>query len=275
MNICTTKDFKIDSIKNRIHKILDVPAPNDNMSRLFDIFMMSLIGLNIIILMIQTFKPIYNVAQPFFLWFEIISIIIFTIEYLFRVWSCTVIANYSHSIYGRINFCIKPLMLIDLLAILPFYLPFLGLDLRFIRIFRLFRLFRIFKIARYSKSLRIMGKIIHSKSEELIISLSFLFLLLIIGSFLIYDAESKVQPKVFSSIIQAFELLFATMTNSSFANIVPKTAIGKIITSVTSFLGIILFALPTSILTSGFIEEYYDERRNNQEDSTEKVIIDN
>ena len=101
---------------------------------------------------------------------------------------------------GRIRFALQPLQIIDLLAILPFYLPFIGIDLRFLRAVRLFRLFRLLKMGRYSQSLTTLTNVIKSKKEELSITLFAGFILLIIASSLIYLVENEAQPEAFHSI---------------------------------------------------------------------------
>jgi voltage-gated potassium channel len=259
MDVTEIQDFNL-SFKERLYQILDVPSEKNKISRFFDIFMMSLIGLNIIALILQTIGSLNAKYSYLFYIFEVFSVCIFTIEYLLRIWLCPFNQKYSTSILGRIKFCLKPLLIIDLLAILPFYLPFLGLDLRFLRVFRLFRLFRIIKIARYSQSLRLFGRVVNRKKEELIISLSFLLLLLILSSFLMYDAEHKVQPTVFSNIFDAFWWSIVTFSTVGYGDIYPKTEIGKCLASISTILGIMIFALPTSILTAGFMEEYHDNK---------------
>lgn len=259
-----TVEFQNQNIgfKEHIYQILDIPSDNDRISRGFDIFMMALIGLNVIALVLQTVESIEAKYFHFFYSFEVFSVVIFTIEYLLRIWVCTANENFSKPLIGRLKFCLKPLLIIDLLAIVPFYLPFLGVDLRFLRVFRLFRLFRIVKLARYSQSLRLFGLVINRKKEELVISLSFLLLLLILSSFLMYDAEHKVQPENFSNIFDAFWWGVVTFSTVGYGDIYPKTEIGKFIASVSTIIGIMIFALPTSILTAGFMEEYQENRQN-------------
>lgn len=234
----------------------------NEISRSFDIFMMALIAFNIIALILQTFPEMNLKHSTLFYGFEVISVIIFTIEYVSRIILCTQNLDNSNPITSRIQFALKPMLVIDLLAILPFYLPFLGVDLRFLRIFRLFRLFRVVKLVRYSQSLQMFGRVIKRKKEELIISLSFLLLLLVLSAFLIYDAEHKVQPDKFANIIDAFWWGIVTFTTVGYGDISPITTMGKFIASVSTILGLMVFALPTSVITAGFMEEYQDKKEN-------------
>jgi voltage-gated potassium channel len=149
-----------------------------------------------------------------------------------------------------------PLALIDLLAILPFYLPiFVHLDLRIIRILRLFRIFRVFKLARYSESVKILSSVIKRKKEELLIVFFVLFILLIVASSLMYFVENDAQPNVFSSIPMAMWWCIVTLTTVGYGDIYPITVLGRILGGIIALLGIGMFALPTGILASAFAEE--------------------
>ena len=148
--------------------------------------------------------------------------------------------------------------LVDLAAILPFYLPlFIKLDLRFVRALRLLRLFRIFKMGRYSSALQMLGRVVRAKKEEIFITALVLIMLLVVASGLMYYIEKDAQPKQFSSIPSAMWWGVATLTTVGYGDVYPVTAAGKILSAVIAILGIGLFALPTGILASGFIEELH------------------
>lgn len=237
---------------------------NMELGRVFDVLMMALIFLNITALILQTFPEINSQYDKLFYDFEVISVAVFTVEYLIRIVLCSQSSHKSNPIISRIRFALTPMLVIDLLAILPFYLPFFGVDLRFLRIFRLFRLFRVVKLLRYSQSLQMFGRVIKRKKEELIISFLFLLLLLVLSAFLIYDAEHKVQPDKFANIIDAFWWGIVTFTTVGYGDISPITTMGKFVASVSTILGLMIFALPTSVITAGFLEEYQDKKDNNK-----------
>ena len=137
-------------LKTRISGILE---PGDEDSRYFDPFIMGLILLNVAAVVLATVDWLYLRYASFFNAFEIFSVAVFTVEYILRVWSCTANPEFKDPVRGRLRFMVTPLALIDLLAVLPFYLPFVFPDLRFMRALRLFRLFRVLKLARYSSIL--------------------------------------------------------------------------------------------------------------------------
>ena len=140
-------------MRKRAYEILEIGSPEDLSSRIFDTFIISLIILNVIAIILETIESLSFRFFHFFKIFEIFSVIVFTIEYVLRVWSCAANSKYKHPIFGKAKFIITPLALVDLIAILPFYLPMLiSIDLRFIRALRLIRIFRLFKLARYSSN---------------------------------------------------------------------------------------------------------------------------
>lgn len=235
--------------------------PENRPSRFFNIGMLILISLNVIAVILATVNSIYLRHKVFFDAFEVFSVIVFTIEYVLRLWLCTSQRGFEPSVSGRIKFALQPLQLIDLIAILPFFLPVVGLDLRFVRAVRLFRLFRLFKIGRYSQSLRTISNVLKSKKEELWITVFTGFILLIFASSLMYIVENNAQPDKFKSIPDAMWWGAATLTTVGYGDIYPVTILGKILGSIIAMLGIGLFALPAGIVASGFASEIQKNKR--------------
>jgi len=179
---------------------------------------------------------------------------IFTIEYLLRVWSCTEEKKYHSPFLGRLLFILTPLALIDLVAILPFYIPMMtNVDLRFLRALRLFR---IFKMTRYSSRFRIFMNVLRDKKEEIFISAMLVVLLLVISASLMYYVENKVQPEEFSSIPEAMWWAVVTLTTVGYGEVVPATPFGRVLAGLVAVLGISLFAIPAGIIASGFMEQF-------------------
>lgn len=202
---------------------------------------------------VQSFSVQY---AAYFAAFEIFSVVVFTVEYALRLWTCTISEQFRKPLRGRLRFAATPLVLVDLLAILPFYLPMLiGLDLRFIRSVRLFRIFRMLKMGRYSESLKTLLRVLKLKKEDLLITVFIVLFLLVIASSLMYFIEKDVQPEAFSSIPATMWWGIATLTTVGYGDLYPITAVGKVLGSLISVLGIGLFALPTGILASGFAAE--------------------
>lgn len=243
------------SLRTRTYEILEVAGPGDTASRVFDVSMMGLIILNLIALSVETVVWIHSAWPVGFFVFECVSVGIFTVEYAVRVWCCVESPKYRRLVVGRLLFMLSVFAIIDLLAILPFYLPFLGLDLRFLRIARLFRVFRVAKLGRYSGAVRTLGNVLRSRKEELGVTLFVLIVLLLLASCLMYFAEHEAQPEVFSSIPAAMWWGVTTLTTVGYGDVYPVTIAGKIVASIIAILGIGMFALPTGILGAGFVEE--------------------
>ena len=245
----------VKRIKERLYEILEIAAVGDITSKFFDIFIITLITLNVVAVILATVERLDSQYQYYFRIFEIFSVSIFTIEYLLRLWVCTINRNFRNSITGRIKYTFTPFAIIDLLAILPFYLPMIiPLDLRFVRAVRFFRLFRLFKLGRYSKALLLLKKVLKEKKEELILVIFVVFLLLIIFSSLMYFIEKEAQPEAFSSIPEAMWWGIITLTTVGYGDVYPITPLGKILGALIAFLGIGMFALPAGILGSGLVE---------------------
>lgn len=255
--------MNIDNIKRKLFNILESNPEGGFIGKLFGIFIVALIFLNVTATILETVDSIYRDIPGIFENFETFSVIIFTIEYILRLWCCTFTPKYQKSIKGRIRFALTPLAIIDLVSILPFYLPMIiTMDLRFIRALRLFRIFRIMKIGRYFESLQLIGAVFIRKKEELAITVFMVFILLLLSSSLMYYVENQSQPKHFSSIPTAMWWGVATLTTVGYGDVYPVTPIGKFLGAVIALLGIGMFALPTGILGSGFVEEIQNRKEN-------------
>jgi len=186
---------------------------------------------------------------------EVVSVAFFSIEYLLRLWSCTADPRYAHPIVGRIRYALTPMALIDLLAVLPFYLVFLDVDLRILRALRMIRVTRIIKLGRYSEASGLLLTVLRAKREELVLTFSLLATLAVMAASLVYAAETAAQPDKFPDIPHALWWAVATVTTVGYGDIVPVTPLGKIIGSATALIGILMIALPTAVFGAGFLDE--------------------
>ena len=243
------------STKKRVWEIVEAAKPGDLTSRLFDCLILILIFFNVLAVIIGTVQSISDRFGILLLRFEQISVVVFSIEYFMRLWACTVEREYSKAIFGRIRFSLRLMPLVDLLAILPFYLPFLGLDLRFVRAFRLMRVVRVAKIGRYSASLQLIKRVLVSKKEELLLSVFVLVLMLVISACVMYYCENAAQPETFPDIPSTMWWAVVTLTTVGYGDVYPITPLGKFVASIMAIIGIGMFALPTGILGAGFVDE--------------------
>jgi voltage-gated potassium channel len=242
-------------IKQQIYRVVEKGSHGNRKYRIFDVAIMILIALNVIAIIIESIPEYYERAGGFLDAFELFSVIVFSIEYLLRIY----ISDMTHPSGGRFKsmqkFIFSTYGIIDLMAILPFYLPFLiRLDLRFLRILRLLRFIRIFKAARYNKSLSLIVTVIEEKKSELIMTGLLATIVLVIASFLMFYIEGEAQPDKFPNIPAAFWWAIATLTTVGYGDIVPVTALGRFISGIIAVLGIGIIALPTGMISAGFRE---------------------
>jgi len=252
-------------VQARTYEILEKAVPGDVLSKIFDIFIMSLILLNVCVVIMETVEKYSIPYAKFFYYFELVSVLIFTIEYVLRIWACTVDEKYAHPLIGRIRFALNPLALVDLIAILPFYLPMVfKFDLRFIRALRLLRLLRLLKVGRYSDTMVTFGSGLKEKKEELVITLFIIFILLVVVSSLMYFIENQAQPEVFSSIPASMWWGIATLSTVGYGDVYPVTTLGKFFGALIAILGIGMFALPAGILGSGFVDAVEQKKKQKE-----------
>lgn len=244
--------------KRHVHILLHPELGESKADKFINIFIITLIVLNVIAVMLETIEPLHLKYQTFFDTFDAISVYIFTAEYVLRVWSSTHHPRYSGSIKGRLKYILTPGALIDLLAFLPFYIHAVaGLDLRTLRILRLIRFFRLFRLTAYTRSAQMIFNVFKSRLNELVLSLVLVLFLIIIASCLLYFAEhNHIENKEkFNSIPATLWWAVVTLTTTGYGDMYPMTTIGKILAGIIMLTGVAFFALPAGIITAGFLEE--------------------
>jgi voltage-gated potassium channel len=198
---------------------------------------------------------------------EVISVFIFSIEYVCRVWAVVEDPRYHRPVLGRLRYMVSFFALVDLVAILPFYMPHvMQLDLRFVRGLRLIRLIRVFKLGRYSSSLAIYSRIFREKAHELLVSMGLLLLLLLLASSAMYFLEHEAQPQAFSSIPASMWWGIITLTTIGYGDVVPVTVLGRVFGAIIAVIGVGFVALPSAILVSGMMEQIEIVKRQRAED---------
>jgi voltage-gated potassium channel len=250
---------RYQAVKRRIHEILFITYPRDRAARAFGFFIITLIVLNVVAVILQTVKSLNDGYEAAFYYFEMASVAVFSVEYILRLWSCTIEEKYAHPVLGRLRYAVTPLALIDIVAIAPFYpLAFLGIktaNTASIRALRLFRLVRLFKATRYSHALQTMRRVLRAKKEQVLVTLLVVAILLVLLSSVMYFVEQSAQPDKFSSIPAAMWWGVSAMTTVGYGDVFPVTTLGKVLGALISLLGIGVFAMPAGILASGFSEE--------------------
>ena len=232
--------------------MLEKAQPGDTASLVVDRGLAFLIVANVIAVTLETVDEIYQAYAPAFTLFEIISVIIFTIEYLLRIWvsASNNASRFDAPFRRRLSYMLSPSGMIDLLAILPAFLPFFtSVDLRWLRILRLLRMF---KISHYSSALEDFFSAIYHERTAFAGALYLFCVTLFLSSALMYLVEHSAQPEVFSSIPETLWWSLITLTTVGYGDVAPITAIGKVIGGITAFMGVCVVALMTGIVASAF-----------------------
>ena len=219
--------------------------------------MITLITLNVVAIFLESVDAIFARYELLFWYFEIFSVIVFTIEYLARVWSSIDLERASDAspVIGRIKYMLTPLAVVDLIAILPFYLSlYVSFDLRFLRGLRLLRLF---KLTRYSPALGALLDVVQKESEALLAAIVVLLIMLVMAAAGIYVLENELQPDTFGSMPGSMWWAIVTLTTVGYGDVVPVTTLGKMFAGLIGLIGIGMIALPAAILASGFAENIH------------------
>lgn len=189
---------------------------------------------------------------PFFRWFEFASVFLFSVEYLLRLATADFQYPDSGPIRSRLRWMFSSAGLIDLIAILPFYVPLLiAFDLRFLR------LLRILKLKRYSRSLQLIGEIVDDRKEELLVTVFLNAILMVIASAFMYYLENEAQPDNFPNVMATMWWAVSTLTTVGYSHVYPITGMGKLFAAIIAVIGIGFVALPTGILSAAFIERIH------------------
>lgn len=247
------------TIRKRVYDILDPGHADGVLSRTVNYVIYGLIFLSVIAIVLDSVASVYQQWATAFRYFEVLTVLVFSVEYLLRLWCCVESPKYAAPVRGRLRYLFSPLALIDLLSILPFYLPFVTADMRFLRSIRFIRLFRLAKLGRYSTAFRVLGEVVHAKRAELIVSGSIVILLTVIFAIGMFYTEHEAQPEVFPDIPSAMYWAVATLTNMGHPD--PITTMGRCMAAAMFFLELGMLAIPTGVLGAGFVEEFRNRNR--------------
>ena len=261
-------------IRARTAELLDVPQAGDTWSRGLDGFIILLILVNVIAVILESVASLRLLWGTYFRLLEQVSLVVFSVEYLLRVWSIVDNrwrAEYRDPLWGRLRFMRSPMALIDLLAVLPFWLSmFVPLDLRFLRVARLLR---VLKLTRYSAATNLLFSVLREEVRVLGAAMFTLFLLLVLTASATYLVEHPVQPEAFANIPQAMWWAIVTVTTVGYGDVVPVTPLGKVFGSILGFVGVAMVALPAGILASGF-SDALNRRRNSLRHDRDRAMRD-
>lgn len=244
-------------LRRRMFEVLERAEERDRLSQCIDVFLIGLIMLSTAAIILESVGELFTEYTQVFFWFEVFTVSVFTLEYLLRFWCCIEYAPAGVSSLGfRLKHMFSVVALIDLVAILPFYLMLVGVggqtDMRFLR---MFRLLRVLKLTRYSAAFDILAQALRENARSLTAAFVILLMVMLVAATGMYYFEQYAQPEAFSSIPASMWWAFATLTTVGYGDVTPITAGGKVFGALITVLGLGMVALPTGILASAYTEQ--------------------
>lgn len=252
----SSNDSKEKSTKERIFEIIQIAGGSDALSRAFDRIIIILIILSIVITTAQTF-PLPDPAEKFLYAVDAVCMVAFTIEYLLRLWTADLL--YPGSSHPWLRYIISPAAIIDLFSFLPFYLTGLvPAGMIVFRLIRVARILRLFRINRFLDPVSAILTVLQKKASLLLASFFLVFVLMFASSLLMYYVEHDAQPGVFENAFSGLWWAVSTLSTTGYGDIYPVTFLGKLMAIFITLLGMCLVAIPTGIITAGFMEAARD-----------------
>lgn len=243
------------ALRRRVYDVLESGRGDSALATLVENFLVFLIFINVAAFVLESVPSIQRQHAGLFTLIDWASVTIFTVEYILRIWSCVEVPFLKRipPLRARLKYATRPFLIIDLLAILPFYLSFLlPLDLRVLRVLRLFR---FLKLARYSPAMNTLVRVLANERRSLTGALLLVLTLLLFAATLMYQIEGDTQPEHFGSIPQSAWWAIVTLTTVGYGDAVPVTGLGRLVGGLTMLSGLIVLALPIAIIATGFAQE--------------------
>ena len=239
-------------MKKKVFNIIQIGDKSNPLSRLFDIFIAVVICANILVTFLQTFDELTFLFPAFHI-IEVITILIFCVEYILRIWTADYLYPDKNEFRSRLRFLISFDGIIDLLTILPFFFLSGMVIFRMLRVARIFHLFRL--NARYD-SFNVITTVLYEKRNQIISSVFIVLILMLASSLCMYSVEHDSQPEVFRNAFSGIWWSMSTLLTVGYGDIYPITTLGRIMAICIAYLGVGAVAIPTGIISAGFVEQY-------------------
>lgn len=259
------------ALRRQVYELLNHHDRGHRAARGLEIALVVLILANVVAVALETVPSFYARHKTALDLFDAVSVLIFTVEYIARIWSSVEEHPGQPASRVRLRAASGPMALVDLLAILPFYLSFLvSIDLRYLRVVRLLR---VFKLTRYSDAMGALLDVLREEASSFLAALFILLVMLVLAASGAYLAEHRAQPDVFGSIPDALWWAIITLTSVGYGDVVPVTNAGKIFAGIISLSGVAVAALPAGIMASG-LTEILRRRRDDQREEFRRLLED-
>ncbi|MCR5800688.1 MAG: ion transporter [Lachnospiraceae bacterium] len=242
--------------KKRVFTIIQIGSKEDFISYSFDIFIVIAIGLNLFVTLFSTFEQSVPYEGPLHI-VETVTSVIFLIEYILRIWTAECLYPGDSRFKAPFHFIFSLLGLIDLFTFLPFFLPvFFPAGAVAFRVLRVIRIFRLFRINSQYDAFNAIFDVFREKKNQLLSSVGLILIFMIAASLCVYSVEHDVQPDKFDNAFSGLWWATSTLMTVGYGDVYPITTLGKALSIVITFLGVGLVAIPTGIISAGFVEQY-------------------
>lgn len=242
--------------RKRLFDIIQIGQDEDWISRGFDFAVMGMILINLFIALFETYEVSADYTRILRA-IEMITVWFFTAEYILRVWTAEYLYPRLTKKKATVHYILSLGGIIDLLSFLPFYMPFFfPAGMVAFRMFRIIRILRLFRVNAYSDALSVILDVVKSKKDQLLSSVFVILILMTASSLCMYSLEHEAQPEVFANAFSGLWWSVSTLLTVGYGDIYPVTFAGRFFAIIISFLGVGMVAIPTGILSAGFVEQY-------------------
>ena len=243
--------------RRRMSEIVEAGAADDFVSRTYDVLSTLILLINVVVTILYTFDSAELRFGKELLFIEALTVAFFAVDYCLRLWTAPFIRPNLSPGRATWKYFISFTGLVDLLSFLPYYLPvFFPAGTAVFRLFRVVRIFRLFQINAYYDSLNVITEVIASKRQQLVSSVFIILVLMVASSLAMYSVEHTAQPDVFSNAFSGIWWAVSTLLTVGYGDIYPITNLGKILSICITFLGVGMVAIPTGIISAGFVDQY-------------------
>ena len=243
--------------RKRVSEIIEVGYDQDWLSRLYDLINALAIVANLAASILYTFEAVRLPFGWLVLTLEQVTVAFFAVDYCLRLWTARALFPGLSEPRAVLKYALSFSGVVDLLSFLPYYLPFFfPAGAVAFRMFRVVRIFRLFRINAYYDSLNVITQVITSKGQQLLSSVFIILVLMLASSLCMYSLEHEAQPEVFTNAFSGIWWSVSTLLTVGYGDIYPITTVGKLFGIIISFLGVGMVAIPTGIISAGFVDQY-------------------
>lgn len=251
--------------RKRVFEIIEVGSNFDRTSRIYDYLNAGSIIINLIISILYTYEPIRQQYEFWLILIEGLTVGFFTIDYVLRIWTARFLYRDLKELNAIRKYIFSFSGIVDILSFLPYYLPiFFPAGTVAFRMIRIVRIFRLFRINAYYDSFSVIRDVINGKKQQLISSVYIILVLMVASSLCMYSLEHDAQPEVFTNAFSGIWWAASTLLTVGYGDIYPVTVMGKLFGILITFLGVGMVAIPTGIISAGFVDQYTNIKKKTE-----------